>query len=57
MKTVPLHGKIAAGRVALVNDADYELVAQYRWHVMERKREGYRTAGLQRRETGAFRGL
>jgi hypothetical protein len=31
MKTVPLHGKIAAGRVALVDDEDYDLVMRYRW--------------------------
>src|SRR5580704_8392166 len=35
METVPLHGKKAAGRVALVDDEDYELVMQYRWHVWE----------------------
>lgn len=35
MKTVPLYGKKAAGRVALVDDADYELVMQYRWNVRE----------------------
>jgi len=33
MKTVPLHGKKAAGRVARVNDEDYDLVMQYRWRV------------------------
>ena len=45
MKTVPLSGAKAAGRVALVNDADYKLVSQYRWFVMERKIEGQRTRG------------
>jgi hypothetical protein len=41
MKTVPLGGKIAAGRVALVDDADYELVSRYRWHiVLKRSRSG-----------------
>jgi|HubBroStandDraft_6_1064221.scaffolds.fasta_scaffold12327_2 hypothetical protein len=35
METVPLHGKKAAGRVALVDDEDYELVMQYRWFVWE----------------------
>lgn len=40
MKTVPLHGKKAAGRVALVDDGDYDLVAQFRWFVTERKRSG-----------------
>jgi hypothetical protein len=32
---VPLHGKLAAGRVALVEDEDLELVADYRWNVWE----------------------
>jgi AP2 domain-containing protein len=33
--TVPLYGKKAAGRVALVDDGDYDLVMQYRWRVHE----------------------
>jgi hypothetical protein len=37
MKTIPLGGKKAAGRVALVDDEDYELVSQYTWHVLERR--------------------
>ena len=40
MKTVVLHGKNAHGRVALVDDADYELVSQYRWRVWEQVRNG-----------------
>ena len=43
MKTVPLGGKKAAGRVALVDDEDYELVNQYRWHVREDARPGHRS--------------
>lgn len=39
MKTVPLHGKKAAGRVALVDDEDYDLVMQYHWNVRETLRE------------------
>ena len=35
MKTVPLYGKVAAGRVALVDDEDYDLVMRYRWTVRE----------------------
>lgn len=31
---VPLGGRKAAGRVALVDDADWSLVSRYRWHVM-----------------------
>jgi hypothetical protein len=40
VREVPLYGKRAAGRVALVDDADYELVSQYRWHVWEQQRNG-----------------
>lgn len=36
MKTVPLHGEKAAGRVALVDDADYDLVMRYKWFVYEK---------------------
>ena len=35
MKTVSLRGKRAAGRVALVDDEDYDLVMQYKWYVWE----------------------
>lgn len=33
MRTVPLHGKYGEGRVALVDDEDYDLVSRYRWLV------------------------
>ncbi len=36
MKTVLLGGQKAAGRVARVDDGDYSLVMQYRWHVVEK---------------------
>lgn len=42
MKIVPLHGKKAMGRVALVDDGDYELVMQYKWYVWERTSRGTR---------------
>ncbi len=38
METVPLFGKVAAGRVALVDDGDHGLVMRYRWNVWERTR-------------------
>lgn len=37
---IPLHGKKAAGRVALVDLDDYEIVSKYRWFVQERQRPG-----------------
>jgi hypothetical protein len=61
MRTVPLHGKKAAGRVALVDDADYELVMRYRWFVWERTMAGgtkqgpYATANLPGAHTGTVR--
>jgi hypothetical protein len=44
MRTIPLHGKTAAGRVALVDDEDYALVMAYRWCVKQRERGPGRTA-------------
>jgi hypothetical protein len=38
MMTVPLHGNKAAGRVALVDDEDYDLVMQHSWYVWEKVR-------------------
>ena len=38
MRTIPLHGKVAAGRVALVDDADFDLVGRYRWVAWEHQR-------------------
>jgi hypothetical protein len=35
VREIPLYGARAAGRVALVDDADYDLVMQYRWNVHE----------------------
>jgi len=45
MQTIPLYGRKANGRVALIDDEDYELVSQYRWHVMESQLPGRRPAG------------
>jgi hypothetical protein len=35
MRTVPLGGAKAAGRVMKVDDGDYDLMMGYRWHVKE----------------------
>lgn len=43
MKTVPLGGQKAAGRVALVDDEDCALVSQYNWYVQEDTRPGHRS--------------
>ena len=52
MKTVPLHGKIAAGRAALVDDADYELVMAYRWYAHRGTRGGLYAKAITRRPDG-----
>ena len=39
MREVKLYGDKAAGRVALVDDQDYELVSARRWYLYERYRE------------------
>jgi hypothetical protein len=41
LKTVPLHGKKAAGRVVRVDDGDYDLVMACRWNVLEQDRPGH----------------
>lgn len=45
MKEVLLVGAKAAGRVALVDDEDFDLVSQYRWVVREQLVEGRRPNG------------
>ena len=59
MRTVPLHGKRAACRVALVDDEDYDLVIPYRWTVLEhdpaapgRRSHGPYAISDMRRKTG-----
>lgn len=44
MKEVPLGGEKAAGRVALIDDEDYDLISSYRWRVWERPRSDRRIA-------------
>lgn len=44
MREITLRGRKAAGRVALVDDEDYELVAAHSWWVLEFERKG-RKAG------------
>jgi hypothetical protein len=39
---IPLYGAKAAGRVALVDEADAPLVRRHRWHVMEWEMRGTR---------------
>lgn len=44
-RAVPLHGKLAAGRVALVSPEDYALMVRYRWHLYEDRRGGELRSG------------
>ncbi len=39
MKTVPLRGKKAAGRVVLVDDDEHDLVTEFPWHLHESSRD------------------
>ncbi len=45
MAEIALHGVRARGRVALVDDADLDLVAAYRWRVLEQVRSNGTTVG------------
>ncbi len=45
MRTVPLGGKNAAGRVALVDVGDYDLVMTHNWYVILKKQPGRRDSG------------
>jgi AP2 domain len=40
MMTVPLHGKLGTGQVALVDEEDYDLVVAYRWYARRGNRGG-----------------
>ena len=61
MREIQLNGKKAAGRVALVDDEDYELMSGHSWHVWEQHRPGrhratgpYACAAI-RRDDGTLR--
>lgn len=43
-RAVQLHGKVAAGRIALVDETDFGIVSQYRWWIRETRREGRLTS-------------
>ena len=45
MRTVPLGGSKAKGRVARVDDEDYEVVSQFKWYVKEDRRANGYVAG------------
>jgi hypothetical protein len=47
---VPLRGRIAAGRVALVDDEDFPLVSQYNWHASKRPHGSFYARSSNRRK-------
>lgn len=55
---IPLYGKVAAGRVTLIDESDSGLVGQYRWNAQEWRKGGrlvagpYATTSLSRRDHG-----
>lgn len=55
---IPLYGEVAAGRVALIDEEDFELVAPHRWNCQEPRKNGrvvagpYATTSLSRRDHG-----
>ena len=51
MKTIQLYGRKAAGRAALVDDEDYDLVNRFRWNVWESIQRGGVLAGPYARTT------
>jgi len=57
VKTVPLGGKKAAGRVALVDDEDLPLVMQYAWHLHENHRPGPEGLVYARTKRGPSKGF
>ena len=48
-KQIPLHGKYGEGKFALVDDADFEWLSQYRWRGMKAARTVYAVATIDRR--------
>lgn len=45
MREIVLGGAKAAGRKAVIDDDDFDLVSRYSWHIHEQIRPGGRTAG------------
>jgi hypothetical protein len=57
LKEITLYGKLANGHVALVDDEDYELVNQYRWHVIQEPKHRTLYAGYTVYKDGQWSGL
>jgi hypothetical protein len=52
---IPLNGKVAAGRVALISIHRYDLVISHKWWVYEKQRSGRRPDGPYAFTTGGLR--
>lgn len=48
MHLIPLGGKKAAGRQAIIDDRDYDLVSPYRWYCHEKRGIPYAAAAIKR---------
>jgi AP2 domain len=57
VKTVSLYGRKAAGRLAVVDDGDYDLVMAHRWSLQESHGNLYAITNIPREGGGGYRSM